>query len=180
MDYGKVVKFLIEFAPVLSAFMPLIVILLTGWWLNRSLENVKSRLQMDHSIIEKRADIYSEVQDEINNIYSYILRVGNWKELTPVRVLESKRIVDKKIHTTKPYWSQSTIATYETFMDVCFKTYRGHGLDAGIRAEVDRYKILSNWEECYRDFFVGGYDKSSLIKANKNLMASLSKDFGII
>lgn len=180
MDFHKVVKFLIEIAPVISAVMPLIVILLTGWWVNKRLEKIKSRLQIDHSIIEKRAAIYAEIQDDLNNIYSYILRVGNWKDLTPIQILESKRIVDQKFHTTKPYWSENTMTKYEEFMEICFKTFRGHGKDAGIRAEIERYKTLNNWKQSYCDSFVSDYDKVSLTSANKNLMDSLSKDFGIV
>jgi len=180
MDNSKLVKFLIEIAPVISAVMPLIVILLTGWWVNKRLETIKSRLQIDHSIIEKRAGIYAEIQDDLNNIYSYILRVGNWKDLTPIQILKSKRLVDQKLHTTKPYWSESTVTRYEEFMEICFKTFRGHGKDAGIRAEVEKYKSLSNWEQSYSDSFVGGYDKASLTSANKKLIDSFSKDFGIV
>jgi len=160
--------------------MPLIVVLLTGWWLNKRLENIKSRLQLDHSIIQKRAEIYAEIQDELNNIYSYIKRVGKWKELTPVTILESKRLIDQKIHTTKPYWSKNTIEQYEEFMNVCFKTFRGHGKDAGIKANIDRYKALPNWQETFTDSFVSGYDESSLDEINNKLMSALSKDFGIV
>lgn len=180
MDCSKLIKFLIEIAPVISAIMPLIIIFITGWWVNKRLENIKSRLQLDHSIIEKRAGIYAEIQDDLNNIYSYIIRVGKWKELTPEDILESKRLVDQKFHTTKPYWSENTMTQYEELMKVCFKTYRGHGKDAGIRAEIEQYKTLENWKLSFDDSFVGGYDKASLNNANKVFMDALSKDFGIV
>jgi len=180
VESSKVIKFLIEIAPVISAIMPLIVILLTGWWVNKRLENMKSRLQLDHSIIGKRAEIYAEIQDDLNNIYSYIKRVGKWKELTPTKILESKRLVDQKFNTTKPYWSENTMNQYEEFMKVCFKTFRGHGKDAGIRASIERYKSLENWNALFNDSFVGGYDEDSLNNINKKLMKALSKDFGIV
>ncbi len=180
MTCDKVIEFLKDIAPIVSAIMPLIVVVLAGYWLNKRLENIKSRLQLDQSIIQKRAEIYAEIQDDLNKIYSYIKRVGKWKELTPEEVLDSKRTVDQKFHTTKPYWSSSTFQQYENFMDICFETYRGHGKDAGIKADIDQYKSLSKWKSSFAGFFVGGYDSTLLDKANADLMAALSKDFGIV
>ncbi|GAA6167548.1 hypothetical protein [Sessilibacter corallicola] len=180
MDSSKIIKCLIELAPVISAFMPLFVIFLTGLWASKRLEKIKSRLQIDHTIIKKRAEIYSEIQDDLNDLYSYILRVGKWKELTPPDILEKKRNIDQKLYSTNPYWSQCTMKNYEKFIKICFKTYRGHGKDAGIRAEIEKYKGLANWEPRFNESFVDGYDEAELKKANKNFMESLSKDFGIV
>lgn len=134
---------------------------------------------MDHAIIQKRADIYAEVQEDLNKIYSYIKRVGFWKDYTPECILQSKRIVDQKIHSTKPYWSKNTIEKYQMFMAACFQTFRGHGVDAGIRADVEQYKNLANWQPAYTESFVSIFDKAELNTSYNNLMDALSKDFGI-
>jgi hypothetical protein len=176
----KVLKLSKDIAPIVSAIMPLIVVLLTGWWLNNRLEKLKSRLQLDHSIIQKRADIYAEIQDYLNNIYSYIQRVGHWKELDPALVLNSKRKLDQEFHATKPYWSKNTFHCYDEFMNVCFQTYRAHGKDAGIVACSCDYKTLSSWSDNFEKSFVDGYDRQKLIDANNRLMDALSKDFGIV
>ena len=173
------IESLLKYAPLISAFMPLLVIVLTGFWVNKRLEKIKSRLQLDHSIIEKRAAIYASVQDEINTIYSYILRVGDWKEYTPTDILECKRKVDKTSHSTQPYWSKEAFEAYQQFIKVSFKAYRGHGKDAGIIAKVERYQRLDNWKPSFSESFESGYDKERLIAANQSLMSSLSKDFGI-
>ncbi|MDD9197608.1 hypothetical protein PVK62_17470 [Aliivibrio sp. S3MY1] len=170
---------LLKYAPLISAIMPLVVIIMTGIWVNTRLEKVKSRFQLDHSIIEKRATIYASIQEDFNKIYSYIRRVGDWKELTPNDILESKRKIDRIFHSTKPYWSKESFKAYEQFMSVCFKAYRGHGKDAGIIAKVERYQSLSNWESIFSECFESGYDKDKLVQVNKELMESLSKDFGV-
>lgn len=159
--------------------MPLLVIILTGVWLNKRLERHKSRLQMDHAIIQKRAEIYAGIQDDINKIYSYIKRVGFWKEYSPECVLQSKRLVDQKIHSTKPYWSKNTIVDYQKFMAACFHTYRGHGTDAGIRTDIEQYKTLPNWQDAYKDSFASIFDLAQVNVCYDNLMAAFSKDFGI-
>lgn len=173
------IESLLEYEPLISAFMPLLVIILTGIWVNKRLEKIKSRLQLDHSIIEKRAEIYASVQDDINTIYSYILRVGEWKSNTPGDILECKRKVDKTFHSTKPYWSKEAFEAYEHFIKVCFKAYRGHGKDAGIIAKVERYQMLDNWQPSFLCSFENGYEKEKLMTANQSLMTALSKDFGI-
>jgi len=170
---------LIKMAPVISAIMPLIVILITGIWVNNRIEKLKDRLQMNQSIIQKRAEFYSKIQDDLNNIYSYIKRVGSWKNQTPISILQSKRLVDQKFHTTKPYWSKNTMSEYQKFMAVCFQTYRGHGLDAGIRAEVEHYKTLQNWESSFSDSFVSDFNSELVGSAYDKFMDALSKDFGL-
>ncbi len=170
---------LLKYESLISAFMPLIVIILTGIWVNKRLEKLKSRFQLDHAIIQKRADSYAEIQDDINKIYSYIKRVGDWKDYTPEDVLAAKRKSDKKFHTTKPYWSKDAFDSYSEFIKVCFKEYRGNGMDAGIIAQMDKYSALPNWNDTFAQGFVGGYDKSLLENAYSALMKSLSRDFGV-
>ncbi|WP_423840668.1 hypothetical protein ONE56_18170 [Vibrio mytili] len=170
---------LLQYSPLISSVMPLIIIVLTGLWVNHRLEKLKSRFQLDHAIIKKRADIYAEIQDDINTIYSYIKRVGKWKEFTPKSVLEAKRNVDQKFHTTQPYWSKETIYKYHSLMSACFETYRGNGIDAGIIAEIDKYMCLPNWQDDFASDFVDGYNMSVLENAYSEFMDSLSKDFGI-
>lgn len=168
-----------ELAPIFAVLSPIFVLLLSGLWLNKSLEKLKSRLQLNHAIIQKRADIYAEIQEDLNSIYSYIKRVGNWKALTPMDILEHKRKVDQKIHSTKPYWSKDMLNNYNYFMKTCFVTNRGHKIDAGIVAEVDKYKKLDSWNGDFEIHFDGIFNETTLDKANDNLMSALSKDFGV-
>ena len=171
---------LLKYTPIISAVMPLIVIILTAIWVHKRLEKIKSRLHLDHSIIQKRAEIYAEVQDDINKIYSYIKCNGKWKEFTPTDVLKAKRDSDQKFHTTQPYWSSNMFSKYHAFINVCFMTNRGPGTDAGIIALVNEYKVLDSWDDKYIDYFVGGFDSDTLETAYSEFMASLSIDFGIV
>lgn len=167
-----------DYSPIIPVLGSLLSALLVGIWFNSRLEQLKSRLQLDHSIIKKRADFYAEIQNDLNYIYSYIKRVGRWKELTPGDVLESKRIVDQRFHTTRPFWSEQAFSAYEHFMDTCFKTYRAHGLDAGIIADITQYQDLPTWKQEYTDSFEQGFELTLLEGAYLNFMEALSKDFG--
>ncbi len=83
------------------------------------------------------------------------------------------------MYVTRPYWSQETINCYNKFMATCFKTYRGHGKDAGVIAMKNLYEDLPNWNVKYNDSFVDGYDNDKIIASNRNLLNAFSKDFGI-
>ena len=157
-----------------------IAIFCGGCFFNVVLEKVKSKHQLSHSIIEKRANIYAEIQEDLNNIYSYIKRVGKWKDLTPEQIIECKRKVDQKIYSTKPYWSKEMFKSYNGFMKTCFETNRGHAQNAGIIAEIDKYKEKELWSSDFEAYFSkNDYDEGQLDWANNKLMDALSKDFGV-
>jgi len=168
-----------ELAPVLAVVSPIVVLLLSGLWFNRSLEKLKIRLQASQAIVQKRAEIYTEIQEPLNDIYCYIKRVGKWKTLKPSDVIERKRVVDQKMHATRPFWSEQMQKSYQEFMDVCFVTYRGHKINAGIVAEVAKFQELSSWEVEFSSYFDGNFNEPKLDKANDKLMRSLSIDFGV-
>lgn len=169
----------LDYSPILAIFSPIIVLLLSGLWLNRSLEKLKSRLQKSQEIVKKRAEIYSEIQEPLNNIYCYIKRIGDWKEFTPKDIVEYKRVIDRSFHVTRPFWSKEVWKAYENFMNTCFVTNRGHKVNAGIIAEVAKYEKLKSWDDGFTDCYHDGFDQPKLEKANDNLMNALSKDFGV-
>ena len=168
-----------DLAPLLAVLSPIVVILLSGLWFNKSLEKLKSRLQTSRAIVQKRSEIYTEIQDSLNDIYCYIKRVGKWKTITPEEVIERKRLVDQKMHATRPFWSKGMRDAYKDFMDVCFVTNRGHKINAGIVAEVVKYQELDSWKDEFIDYYDGSFDESKLDQVNNKLMAALSKDFGV-
>lgn len=173
-DWVKVSKI---FTPLIQLF----AVWTVGWWINNEVEKLKSRLQLNNSLIEKRTDIYADVGNDLNTIYTYIKRVGDWKDLTPMAIIVCKREVDKRIHTTQPYWSQDLIKAYANFMGVCFVTNLGHKKNAGIIADIEKYKKLSNWKEdfnqCYQP---SDFNEDKLDKAYQQLMDALSEDFGVV
>jgi hypothetical protein len=169
----------IELAPVLAVVSPIVVLLLSGLWFNRSLEKLKSRLQASQAIVQSRAKIYTEIQEPLNDIYCYIKRVGKWKTLKPSDVIAHKRVVDQIMHATRPFWSKQMQKSYQEFMDVCFVTNRGHRINAGIVAEVAKFKELESWKYEFYAYFDGDFNEEKLDKANDKLMRSLSKDFGV-
>lgn len=171
--------FLKDIAPTVSSYSPLIITLITGLWIHKRLERYKSKLLIDQSIIKHRTDTYTTIKDDLNTIYSYIKRVGNWKELTPKNIIELKRKIDKEIYCTKPFWSKNLIEQYSVFINTCFKTNRGHGKDAAIIGSIDKYNDLPNWDDHFNDLFTEGFSEVKLDNAYNSLLNAFSKDFGV-
>ncbi|MGL6482943.1 hypothetical protein ACSZNY_06850 [Aeromonas caviae] len=163
-------------SPLITA---IVTVLLSGCVLNRSLEKLKSRLQANQAIIQKRIEIYSLIKDDLNNIYSYIKRVGKWKNFSPDQILGFKRNADLEMHSNKPFWSESMQLEYDNFMRTCFSTNREHTLDAGIIANVEKYKKVPTWEDDFDTYFTGEFDEEKLDEAYKKLLLALSKDLGV-
>lgn len=171
--------FIKEIAPTVSHYSPLIITLITGLWINKRLEKYKSKLLIDQSIIKHRTDSYSTIKNDLNTIYSYIKRVGNWKEQTPKDIIELKRKIDKEIYCTKPFWSKDLVEEYSKFINTCFKTNRGHGKDAAIIGSINKYNDLSNWNSHFNDLFTDGFSEVKLDSAYNSLLNAFSKDFGV-
>jgi hypothetical protein len=168
-----------EITPFLAVFSPIIAILISGLWSNRSLEKLKARIQSSQTVVAKRVELYSNIQEPLNEIYCYIKRVGSWKEYTPEDVIDLKRSVDKKIYSSLPFWSEEMRKTYFEFMDICFETNRGHRINAGIIADPSKYRELQSWKPEFEDYFCGSYSESKLDEMNIKLMSAFSKDFGV-
>jgi hypothetical protein len=65
----------------------------------RLTERFKVTLWTNQKVIEKRIDVYDKLAPMLNDLYCYFYYVGNWKELTPIRIIETKRKLDKTFYT---------------------------------------------------------------------------------
>ena len=99
-------------------------------------------------IIEKRIEEWDGIREELNDIFCYCVRVGDWKSLTPETVIERKRVADKNMHLARPYFSPTFFHAYVRFIKVCFAQYQGHGVDAKIKSPV--------WE--HQDSYTGSWN----------------------
>ena len=169
----------VEYAKVIGPLLTPIVVVIVGFFIQRTIAKYVARATLDHAIIDKRAEIYSTVEFGLNDIYCYIKRVGNWKEKTPADIIEAKRAIDRIMYASKPYWSTELFNCYRDFMYTCFDTYRGTNKDAGIIAEQNKYKSLKTWRGSFSSFYAPGFDEDKLDKNFARLEWAFSLDFGI-
>jgi len=168
-------EYLLKLSPLI---IPLFVVGF-GFWINKRIASFTAKKQVDHTVMEKRTSIYENIQSELNELYCYLMRIGDWKEFTPEQILQKKRTVDKAMYAGKPFWSVGLFSSYTQFMDTCFLTHRGHGKDAGIRANINRYNSLGNWENRFVSFFEEAIERDIISEKFKELEISFSIDFGV-
>jgi hypothetical protein len=163
----------------ISALIPLSVVFL-GCLVGRYSKRYDERVRLHGKIIEKRVELFEEISQPLNVIYTYIIRVGSWKEHTPYDIIQEKREVDGLMYSNRPYWTEVLFSTYESFMNASFETHTGHASDAKIKSDYNKYKDLPNWSDSYIEAFSGKVDKKQLNKTNEKLMQVFAQEFGFV
>jgi hypothetical protein len=178
----------LEVAKLLVSLLTPLMILLLGIWVTRLAERFKAVLWANQKIIEKRIAVYDELAPLINDLYCYYSFVGNWKELSPPQIVETKRKLDKKIYIVAPLFSRGFISLYNTFIHLCFETYVGAGHNAKLLTLVvntngDRKSAFpGNWDKTWDKMFSDPakcLDKSQIKDGYFNLMNCFSSELGI-
>jgi hypothetical protein len=115
-----------------GALTPLTVALI-GVWLARVTRRVEASQWVNQKLIEKRVGLLERALPELNDLYCYFLCIGQWKEISPPEVLDRKRRLDRLFYANRSFFSAATLADYEAFSAVLFKTYAAPGKDARLR-----------------------------------------------
>lgn len=105
-------------------------------------------------IIEKRLEFYDKVVPELNDLYCYYHRVGNWKELTPKEIITKKRILDKQFNVYSHIFKNDILTTYNQFVSNCFETFTGSGNDAKLKMSLSNRVGLPIWDKAWDTLFV--------------------------
>ena len=164
-------------ATVLASIATPIIIAIVGFRINKSLAQYRSQLALNVKLIEKRIESYDAISSDLNDIFQFMTRVGLWKEISPQNLIKTKRSLDKLVYQNKPYWSPEFFTAYNSFIDECFEIKNGTGIDAKIKADIEKYKALDDWAVKFNSMFTGTKaDKAMLRKKYNTLMTTVSND----
>ena len=169
----------LEIAKIGTAVATPIIVLVLGIWAKNIAVDYERRASLSGKIIEKRVTIYELIDEDLNDIYVFLIQVGNWKDLLPQQVVQKKRTVDKIMYKSRPYWSDAAFTSYVKFMSAAFETYTGVGENAKIRTETVQFEKLPNWDKSWATWFSS---KSTapieLRDTYNNLMKQFATEFG--
>ncbi|WP_028857477.1 hypothetical protein [Psychrilyobacter atlanticus] len=164
---------------IIVPFATPIIILLLGIWAKNIAINYEKRASLNDRIIKKRVDIYETIGKDLNDIFVYLLQVGDWKEFSPNQIIEKKRDIDRNMYISRPYWSDSAFLSYTEFMNIAFETYTGVGSNAKIKTNTYQLKTLPNWEESWEKLFSNvPTEMKVIIEKYSLLIKNLSSEFG--
>lgn len=173
----------LEIAKLIVQAMIPIVIVSIGFWLNRRLKELEQLQWASQKLIEKRIEFYYRVVPKLNDLLCFYTYVGNWKELKPVDVIDLKRFLDKEFHINAPLFPSGIFFEYETFVNLCYKSFTGWGQDAKLRTQFSRRKetFKTNWDINWESRFdLDENEKPSRIRDSyKILVESLANSLGI-
>ncbi len=165
----------LEKAKLAISILTPILVLVLGILINNSIKTSERSTSL-------RSEIYKTIGQDLNDIYSYLAFVGQWKELTPADITARKRAVDRAMYTYKPFFSKELFATYQAFMSEAFSPYGGAGVDARIRSDIttadgDR-RIHGNckWLPAWDDRFTKERNKEAQRAAYEQFLEQLARD----
>lgn len=167
----------------ISISTPLVVILI-GFLINNRVRHIEHMQWTRQRIVDKRIELYDHMIPKINDIYCYLIRVGNWKEFSPEDIIELKREIDKIAHVNAPLFSEKFISLYSSMMECYFDMFRGKGTNARILIDPNEYIQFyeGEWIPSWDDF----YDRDKMSSRNEiknmyhNFVHNFSTEIGVV
>lgn len=124
---------------IISISTPIIIVLI-GFWINQRLKRLEHLQWTRQKLIDKRIQIFDLLIPKINDVYCYFIRVGSWKDFSPIQIISFKRDIDKIAHVNAALFEDGFLVKYEHLMKCFYDTFRGKGTDSKILADPDEYR----------------------------------------
>lgn len=127
--------------PIIAAFFGLAIL--------RHTKNIEHSQWRNQKLIERRIKVWDDLSSDLNDIYCYCSRIGNWKEKPPLEIIKAKRCADKIMYSSRPYFGDRFFRAYTRFMKLCFLMFQGHGEDAKLRTPMEEHSTAfrGNWNK---------------------------------
>ena len=163
---------------LLSILTPLILVYLT-FIVQSTLSEKEAEFSRLEQILAEKQRIYGTLGSDLNRIYVYIADLGDFRQYTPLQIIQKKREADRLFFTYLPYWSKETESSYKAFMDSAFDTYQGAGKRAKIKArsfekkkayEIDKLAWDDDWDKHFTEERDANYE-SNYWKLVESLLA---------
>jgi hypothetical protein len=113
-----------------------ICVAIFAFGLNRRLKSIDDAQWQSRKIVERRLEIYDYVAPRVNEIFCFMMGFGDWKEISPEKILKSKRELDKQVNVYRYLLSEDFYTAYDEFIHAVFETFTGRGQDAKIKALI--------------------------------------------
>lgn len=142
-----------------SILTPLILVYLT-FIVQSTLTEKEAEFGRLEQILAEKQRIYGSLGSDLNRIYVYIADVGDFRQYTPLQIIQKKRATDRLFFTYLPYWSKETETRYQAFMTSAFATYQGAGKRAKIKTrsfekkkayEIDNLVWKDDWDKHFTE-----------------------------
>ena len=135
---------------IVSALTPL-AIAAAGYIINRAIKTREHALSMLRNKQDMRKEIYDEVGPKLNQIFCFIMDVGDFGDYEPPYIQDLKGEIDRKFKTFEKLWHQNTINAYDEFMKASYAMRSGGlGTRTPIRTPLVRNFLIRRRADYFR------------------------------
>lgn len=138
-----------------------------------------AELERKNRIVERRSAIWDQLGPKLNDIYAYIARVGNYKEFKAAQVVQLKRDCDKIFYSYQPFFSDSFVGSYNSFMAAAFETHTAEGADALIRTTATGRGDPDDFRFALSGSLNDMRAASDVLEAYRGIMIASAADLGL-
>jgi hypothetical protein len=135
---------------VMSALIPIAVIGV-GYIVSRATSRLESVQWANHTVIQRRLDIFQQVAPKLNRLLCFAVFVGSWKEITPADAIRLKREIDEIMYVDRVLFSPELFDAYLIFARTVFELYARTDDDAPLRVAISsplgNRRNLGWWDE---------------------------------
>ncbi|SDF07079.1 hypothetical protein SAMN05660662_0975 [Blastococcus aurantiacus] len=173
---------------VAALLLPVVLVVL-GHRLSRRLKELDDSQWRNQELVKARLDYYKVLAPPLNDLVCFFTFIGGWKELTPPRVIEIKRQLDRDFHVALPLFSTEANEAYRRFMKQCFLSFGNWGEDAKLRTSSQRRRQAlgtswnHEWDPQFDESFSQGHtvaDLSAIRDAYDRVLASMVRDIKLL
>lgn len=169
----------LEIAVPAIAVLAIIVLVYLSVRHRRMIKILKKEHEEDQKIFQKRMEIYDRTGPKLYDLFCFYCYNGDWKEITPVKVMDLKKDLDKEITTYAPLFSDEVKDKYQAFVQLCFVAHAGWEHEEKIKSLMDlRKEHMEDWTDEWIPYF----DTNNVVDAIRmkerydDLINSLKKD----
>jgi len=113
-----------------------------------------TQAQQFAALTAQRVALWNKISGDLNDMYSYLLYVGYWKQLTPTKLIEEKREVEKIAYGNKQFFSNDFFKVFQSFIKTAFEENNGWGTDAKLKTSVV-HRTRDENDKDWADHFTG-------------------------
>lgn len=164
-------------AGLLASLLTPLALLAIGYHVNQRVKDYERHAEHQRGLSATRFELYKEIGFQLNDLYSYFLHVGVWKELSAADVIARKRALDRHIYTYRPIFSAELFALYGAFMAAAFKTYGAMGSDAQLRTSAEHRSEQGHAGA--QAWFTGEDNREQIKRAYRDFIDRLALELGV-
>jgi hypothetical protein len=108
---------------VIAALTPFTLLILGQQFTAASQERSVNEARAS-KVVEKRVQLWDRLAMPLNDIYAYMMQVGQWKELNERDIIAPKRQADAIIHANRPFFSDEFYGATTAIWTRCSRPFR--------------------------------------------------------